>query len=202
MFALTVLITANAKNPHFCAKWALIESASPHSVLFSSFNDINNTANDVWILPLQLHWQQHCHYSLAPTFIIMIFAVSNLWAWLVINVFMFLQRLIYGYISLVVLLLLYSYYFAIFASVAVVCVLPPVHHHHHRHHHRRRILYAQDKQPKQIFTTPHAQKEKLFVHICTLSLPRSCAFALARLSRYERYHIKVFICQSVWVRTH
>lgn len=80
-------------------------------------NDINNTANDVWILPLQQQQQQrqqHWHYSLPQCYYT--FAVSISWGWLVINVFMLLQRLIYGYISLVVLLLLYSYYFAIFAS--------------------------------------------------------------------------------------
>lgn len=133
---------------------------------FSSFDDINNTANDVWILPLQQQqqqeWQQHCHYSLSLNFIIL-FAVSNLEAWLFayINVFMFLQRLIYGHISLVVLLLLYSYYFAIFASSSSSCVLPPVHHHHrHRHHH---ILYAQGNK-NWFLLYIHVQKEKLFEH--------------------------------------
>lgn len=120
--------------------------------------------------------------------------------WLALNVFMFLQRLIYG---LDTFHLLYCYYYipiiSQYSQVAVVyfrrCIIIIITFCMHKTGSMNRFLRCFQ-----------IRKEKLFVHISTLfffTLPFSLAQSLAmHLLRYERYHIKVFICQSIWVRTH
>lgn len=150
MLKIPILREMNAQHPPFD--------------FFPSYNDINNTANDVWILPLQQEqqqWQQqHRHHSLPRCYSICCVHLSR--AWLVINVFMLLQRLIYGYISLVLLLLLFSYYFAIFASSTSAGASSSSSSH---------LVCTRQAQQKQIFTMLSCTERKTFRAHFLFSLP-------------------------------